>query len=85
MTTFLKFRKKPIVVEAIQYLGAITPDIEEFMEGSTWRFNPEAGIEIATLEGVMTASVTDWIIRGVTGEHYPCKVHIFEATYELCE
>jgi len=39
-------------------------------------------IQIHTLEGVMTASVGDWIIRGVQGEFYPCKPDVFEATYE---
>lgn len=41
-----------------------------------------AVIEIETLEGTMTASAGDWIIRGVQGEHYPCKPDIFDATYE---
>lgn len=40
------------------------------------------GITIRTLEGDMTASPGDWIIRGVQGEFYPCKPDIFEATYE---
>ena len=39
-------------------------------------------VEIPTLEGTMTASMNDWIIRGVKGELYPCKPDIFEATYE---
>ena len=39
-------------------------------------------LDIPTLEGVMMASVGDWIIRGVQGEFYPCKPDIFEATYE---
>jgi hypothetical protein len=43
---------------------------------------PERGIIIRTLEGGMTASPGDWIIRGVQGEFYPCKPDIFEATYE---
>ena len=38
--------------------------------------------KIFTLEGTMEASAGDWIIRGVRGEHYPCKPDIFEATYE---
>ncbi|MDE2100562.1 MAG: hypothetical protein KGL39_25185 [Patescibacteria group bacterium] len=39
-------------------------------------------LHIPTMEGVMTALVGDWIIRDVTGEIYPCKPNIFEATYE---
>lgn len=42
----------------------------------------EKGILIHTLEGNVLASPSDWIIRGVAGEFYPCKPEIFEATYE---
>ena len=41
------------------------------------------GFKIETLEGIMTANVNDWIIKGVAGEFYPCKPDIFEQTYEL--
>lgn len=40
---------------------------------------------IHTLEGAMTGSFGDWIIKGVNGEFYPCKPEIFEKTYELAE
>lgn len=42
-------------------------------------------IKIETLEGVMDASIGDWIIKGVNGEFYPCKPDIFEKTYEAVE
>ena len=42
----------------------------------------EIGMVIPTLEGVMVARENDWIIKGVAGELYPCKPHIFKATYE---
>lgn len=42
-------------------------------------------IAIETLEGTMNAVADDWIIRGVAGEHYPCKPAIFESTYEPVE
>ena len=42
-------------------------------------------VGISTLEGVMTATIGDWIIKGVQGEFYPCKPDIFEKTYELVE
>jgi len=45
----------------------------------------KVGFPIKTLEGTMTANVGDWIIRGVNGEHYPCKSDIFEKTYEPVE
>lgn len=41
------------------------------------------GLDINTLEGVMHASIGDYIIKGVNGEYYPCKPDIFEKTYEL--
>ena len=47
--------------------------------------NPEGQIVIDTLEGKMFASPSDWIIKGVQGEFYPCKPDIFEATYEVVE
>ena len=47
--------------------------------------DPGIGLLIPTLEGTMLASDGDWIIRGVQGEFYPCKPHIFAATYELVE
>jgi len=80
-----KYRKKPVVIEAMQYTGhnavevmawANLPEITEAFEG---------GIEIATLEGTMRAVPGDWVIRGVKGEMYPCKPDIFAATYEPVE
>ena len=80
-----KFRKKPVVVEAVQikepldeatmkWLWAKSKDRAIVAEGST--------ISIETLEGTMRADVGDWIICGVQGELYPCKPDIFEQTYE---
>ena len=80
------FRKKPVVINAVQFNGDVMPLIEE-----GWNHELPGGlhfeggnpvIRIQTLEGVMTASVGDWIIRGVKGEFYPCKPDIFDATYE---
>ena len=76
------FRKRPVVIEAVQYTGRNATDI------LVWSAVPEitedlfCGIEIATLEGTMRADAGDWIIRGIKGEFYPCKPDIFEATYE---
>jgi hypothetical protein len=60
----MKFRKKPVIIEAYQ---------------------TDKEIDIDTLEGVMHASVGDFIITGVNGEQYPCKPDIFEKTYERVE
>ena len=83
-----KFRKKPVVIEAVQYdedkhhLGLI-----DF--GLCWN-GVHNGIMvetpyIITLEGRMHVSDGDWIIKGVDGEFYPCKPDIFEKTYEPAE
>ena len=47
-----------------------------------WAYQTDVEVKIETLEGVMTASPGDWIIRGVEGEEYPCKPSVFEKTYE---
>lgn len=86
----MKFRKKPVVIEAEQFLpgdGVRNGDTFE-AHGLEWRitFSDEGAhgpqIAIHTAEGVMTANYGDWIIKGVKGELYPCKPDIFEATYE---
>lgn len=82
----MKVRKKPVVVEAVQWTGNYEK-IKEFMVGkANWpRWRNDDVLEISTLEGVMEASLGDWIIQGVNGEFYPCKPDIFEKTYDSCE
>lgn len=81
-----KFKKKPVVIEAIQFDGTdescdwLLPQLQE---GSIGRSLNK--LHIKTLEGVITADVGDWIIKGINGEFYPCKPDIFEATYEAIE
>lgn len=84
-----KFRKKPIVIEAMQFLDNESADaIIEWSEGAVQYddYEPEDKrvyvLGIATLEGYMLAYKGDWIIRGVKGEFYPCKPDIFKATYD---
>lgn len=83
-----KFRKKPVVIEARQFGGVLDASVATWC-GGTIQESP-VGITggilcIPTLEGTMTATVGDWIIRGVKGEFYPCKPDIFAATYEPVE
>ena len=84
----MKYRKKPVIIEAIQFEDNSDRIIEihEFMGGDTIRVNYEdknnTYLKIETLEGIMKASVGDYIIKGVNGEFYPCKPDIFEKTYE---
>ena len=83
----MKFRKKPVVIEAFRFNMDSFQDLEElseFLKDADVDINylNEAKVYITTLEGVMCASDGDWIIKGVNGEFYPCKPDIFEKTYE---
>ena len=78
-----KYRKKPIIIEAIQITNEMFQCVEgriaEVVYHSHYKGNY---VKIKTLEGIMIGRVGDWIIRGVNGELYPCKPDIFEKTYE---
>lgn len=82
------FRKKPVVIEAVQWSGLWedVPFIKTFTEGTAFERSDIDGkrsyLYIKTLEGEHLASPKDWIIKGVQGEFYLCKPDIFEATYE---
>ena len=80
----MKFRKKPVCIEAIQYLGH-NHNLVRLFVGNDVPLHQlgDNVLGIQTLEGVMSAQVGDWIIRGIKGEYYPCKPDIFEATYDL--
>ena len=87
-----KYRKKPVVIEAIQWKGNNYEEIQKFSDNRVtyyeWFQNNESGVNkdmlsIFTLEGKMEASIGDFIIKGVKGEFYPCKPDIFDLTYEL--
>lgn len=78
-----KFRKKPVVVDAVRWTGSNGSEIMDFLGYELpWRTNPDDTLTIPTLEGDHLARPGDWIIRGVQGEFYPCKPEIFKATYE---
>ncbi|MBQ4012246.1 MAG: hypothetical protein II602_06870 [Erysipelotrichales bacterium] len=86
-TKVSKYRKKPVEIEAIKWNGMNTVDIYEFMKGTDAYVGVQTIKEakllfINTMEGVMEASVGDYIIRGVHGEFYACKPDIFKETYE---
>lgn len=78
-----KFRKKPVVVDAIQWSGRWedVPVVTEFTEGNTVEkhdiYIKRTYLHIKTLEGDMLVSPRDYIIKGVAGEFYPCKPDIF--------
>lgn len=86
MKTVMKYRKKPIVIEAIQYGIENKESVIRFLGKSFFDINTmNFSIQIITLEGIMTASIGDYIIKGVSGELYPCKPDIFVKTYDLVE
>lgn len=92
----MKFRKRPVEIEAIQvpfaanynlrtteladWLRSIPRTNNDFIEAIN--IQPTGEISIDTLEGEMIARPGDWIIKGVAGEFYPCKPDIFVKTYE---
>lgn len=79
----MKFRKKPVVIEAVQFTLDSAKEAKKFCNGVLWDQSPiPPYITINTLEGTMRADLGDWIIKGVKGEFYPCKPDIFKATYE---
>lgn len=81
-----KYRKRPVEVEAIQFDGWNWREVYQFISNEplmfTQDFRKEEYLFIDTLEGVMKASIGDYIIKGVHGEFYPCKPDIFHETYE---
>lgn len=95
----MKFRKKPVVIEAIQYKGDSDSAREIFNWANSGRDSASncivlpyetviassPPIRINTPEGTMYAFKGSWIIKGVNGEFYPCKPDIFEKTYEKVE
>jgi hypothetical protein len=84
-----KFRKKPVVIEAVRFTRNTWDEVKEFTNGQAHSWITERYIGgnstciIPTLEGEHRANEGDWIIKGVNGEFYPCKPDIFEKTYEL--
>lgn len=78
----MQYRKKPVVIEAVQWTGNNHAEMCEFIDPEAFEIIPNVGLVIHTLEGDHHASPGDYIIRGVNGEFYPCKPDIFEKTYE---
>lgn len=85
----MKYRKKPVVVEAIQFTQDNFMEVKAFTNGLAYDFGiPDSSTMTAvciipTLEGDHIANEGDYIIKGIKGEFYPCKPDIFEQTYEM--
>ena len=87
----MKYKKKPIVIEAVQFTGNNYQEILDFGDKTVkqpFLFKDGTGSEtivIRTLEGNMEVSEGDYVIKGIKGEFYPCKPDIFEETYDKVE
>lgn len=87
----MKYRKKPVVIEAIQWDGTHEQagEVIAFADGAVFvrtdLNHKRQYLWIDTLEGQLKVSPGDFVIRGLRGEYYPCKPDIFEATYEQVE
>lgn len=81
----MKFRKKPVVIEAVQYTGFNKREIFDFTGGIAKIGLEENTIKIPTLEGLMNVSKDDWVIKGIQNEFYPIKPDIFNETYDPVE
>ena len=81
----MRYIKKPIAVEAIQWTGDNFQEVREFMNDAHVVITMYDDLIIPTLEGDMKAPKDSWIIRGPMGEYYPCRREVFEETYEPVE
>ena len=85
--TVKKYRKKPVVIEALQYQEGNVAEVVKWMSANygsyffTHSFE-QGSFAIETLEGNMTVVPNDYIIKGMQGEFFPCKPDIFALTYE---
>lgn len=82
------FRKKPVMIKAVQWNGKNVKELSDFTNGDFYQSDVDMGTSFAsvkTMEGKLCAMQFDWIIKGIQGEHYPCKPDIFHETYERIE
>lgn len=83
-----KYRKRPIVIEAMQFTEDTKNQVFNFVtcnHCAAWDSNGNPALSIRTLEGDMIATLGDFVIKGVNGEFYPCKPDVFAKTYEPFE
>jgi len=78
----MKFKKRPVVIEAVQFDGSKVSTAECLRFGGHSMLLYDDHMAIKTLEGIMRVDTGDWIIKGVSNECYPCKDLIFRATYD---
>ena len=77
-----QYVKRPVVIQALQWTGENIDEVTAFCPVCYFReTKSESKLTILTLEGPMSATITDYIIKGVKGEFYPCKEDIFDGSY----
>jgi hypothetical protein len=81
----MKYRKKPVEIEAIQWTGRNLDEISFFVGEALLPIErrPDYQLKIKTLEGDHAVSINNFVIKGIKGEFYSCRPDIFEETYEL--
>lgn len=83
------FRKKPVTVEAIKYIGSNLREVIDFTNGTAMTNTCYSHLSISTKEGTMSCELGDYMIKEPfpTGDRdfYPCKPDIFEKTYDLAQ
>ena len=76
-----KYKKKPLIIEAIQYGGCVLDIVEKFIDIQIHQKDVDC-CYITTLEGIMRCDINDYIIKGIKGEFYPIREDIFLESYE---
>ena len=86
-----RYKKRPVIIEAIQFTGHNGTELSDWSESKVFvspvlEISPDNPtgeyVQVKTLEGTMTGTVGDFIIKGIKGEFYPCKYDIFTETYK---
>lgn len=79
----MKFKKKPLVLDAVEWLGDEAAVLLELGQDQRPKIRKDGDrLVISTLEGDMSANLGDMIIKGVAGEIYPCRADIFRVTFD---
>ncbi len=78
----MKYRKKPLVIDAIQWNGKNIDEVKKFMEHTSFGYGGNQCITMRTIEGTKNAMPGDWLVKGTEGEIYPVGVNVFDKIYE---
>lgn len=82
----MRIKTKPVEKEAVQWDGFNEEEMKKFFNKSNLEIDSHSReLLVRTLEGIMRAGKTDWIIKGVAGEYYPCKNEIFHKNYDILD